>query len=45
MKIAQISPYFPPHVGGVEYHVKELAEGLAERGHEVTVVSSAGRWS
>ena len=45
MKIAQISPYFPPHVGGVEYHVKELAEGLAERGHEVTVVSSAGRWT
>ncbi|MGV8126586.1 MAG: glycosyltransferase family 4 protein [Methanothrix sp.] len=45
MKIAQISPYFPPHVGGVEYHVKELAEGLAERGHEVTVVSSEGRWS
>ncbi len=45
MKIAQISPYFPPHVGGVEYHVKELAEGLAQRGHEVTVVSSAGRWS
>lgn len=45
MKIAQISSYFPPHVGGVEYHVKELAEGLAERGHEVTVISSCGRWS
>jgi len=45
MKIAQISPYFPPHVGGVEYHVKELAEGLVGRGHEVTVVSSCGRWS
>ena len=45
MKIAQISPYFPPHVGGVEYHVKELADGLAGRGHLVTVVSSCGRWS
>ena len=45
MKIAQISPYFPPHVGGVEYHVKELAEGLVGRGHQVTVVSSCGRWS
>ena len=45
MKIAQISPYFPPHVGGVEYHVKELAEGLVGRGHEVTVASSVGRWA
>ena len=45
MKIVQISPYFPPHVGGVEYHVKELAEGLAERGHQVTVASSCGRWN
>lgn len=45
MKIVQISPYFPPHVGGVEYHVKELADGLVGRGHQVTVVSSCGRWS
>src|SRR5512136_2674422 len=45
MKIIQISPYFPPHVGGVEYHVKELADGLARRGHQVTVASSCGRWS
>lgn len=45
MKIIQISPYFPPHVGGVEYHVKELADGLAKRGHQVTVASSCGRWT
>jgi glycosyltransferase involved in cell wall biosynthesis len=45
MKIIQISPYFPPHVGGVEYHVKELAEGLARRGHQVSVASSCGRWN
>lgn len=45
MKIIQISPYFPPHVGGVEYHVKELAEGLARMGHQVSVASSCGRWS
>jgi glycosyltransferase involved in cell wall biosynthesis len=44
MKIVQISPYFPPHVGGVEYHVKDLAEGLARRGHQVSVASSCGRW-
>ena len=45
MKIIQISPYFPPHVGGVEYHVKELADGLARRGHQVSVASSCGRWN
>lgn len=45
MKIIQISPYFPPHVGGVEYHVKELAEGLSRRGHQVSVASSCGRWN
>jgi glycosyltransferase involved in cell wall biosynthesis len=45
LKIIQIAPYFPPHVGGVEYHVKELADGLAERGHRVTVASSCGRWT
>ncbi|OPY54315.1 MAG: UDP-D-galactose:(glucosyl)lipopolysaccharide-1,6-D-galactosyltransferase [Methanosaeta sp. PtaU1.Bin112] len=45
MKIIQISPYFPPHVGGVEYHVKELADGLSRRGHCVSVASSCGRWT
>ncbi|MBN1235886.1 MAG: glycosyltransferase family 4 protein [Methanotrichaceae archaeon] len=45
MKIIQISPYFPPHVGGVEYHVKELADGLANRGHRVSIASSCGRWT
>ncbi|MDD1748360.1 MAG: glycosyltransferase family 4 protein [Methanothrix sp.] len=45
MKVIQISPYFPPHVGGVEYHVKELADGLARRGHQVSVASSCGRWA
>lgn len=44
MKILQVSPYFPPHLGGVEYHVKELADGLMKRGHQVSVASSCGRW-
>ncbi len=43
MKILQISPYFPPHLGGVEYHVKELADGLTKRGHEVSIASSCGK--
>jgi len=29
----------------VEYHVKELADGLARRGHQVSVASSCGRWN
>lgn len=45
MKILQVSPYFPPHLGGVEYHVKELADGLSSRGHQVTVASSCGKWN
>lgn len=44
MKILQVSPYFPPHLGGVEYHVKELADGLVNRGHQVSVASSCGNW-
>jgi glycosyltransferase involved in cell wall biosynthesis len=42
MKVLQISPYFPPHVGGIEYHVKGLSEGLIERGYEVEVAASCG---
>ena len=29
MRILQVSPCFPPS-GGVEYHVKELADGLSK---------------
>jgi glycosyltransferase involved in cell wall biosynthesis len=44
MKVLQVSPYFPPHMGGVEYHVKGLADGLAGRGYSVRVASSCGTW-
>jgi glycosyltransferase involved in cell wall biosynthesis len=42
MKVLQISPYFPPHVGGIEYHVKGLSDGLIKRGYEVEVAASCG---
>ncbi len=42
MKILQVTPYFPPHLGGVEYHVKGLADGLHDRGYDVEVASSCG---
>ncbi len=40
MRIAQVSPWFSPHLGGVESHVRSLSRELAVRGHEVTVVTS-----
>ena len=40
MRIAQVAPYFTPHIGGVESHVLELSRELVRRGHEVTVLTS-----
>ncbi|MCR8501751.1 MAG: hypothetical protein NDP19_05505 [Crenarchaeota archaeon] len=34
MRLLYIAPRYHPHVGGVEYVVKSVAERLAERGHE-----------
>jgi len=43
MKIALTTPYYPPHIGGIEVHVKTLAEKLKRNGYEVEVISSTGR--
>ncbi len=40
MRIVQITPFFYPHAGGVESHVRSLAGEFARLGHEVTVVTS-----
>lgn len=40
MKILQVTPGYPPTVGGVETHVQELSKGFVERGHEVTVITA-----
>ncbi len=40
MKIAQLTPYYSPHHGGVESFVRDLSIELASMGHEVTVVTS-----
>ncbi len=40
MRIAQVSPFFYPHIGGVESHVQTLSEKLVGNGHDVTVYTS-----
>ena len=39
MRIVYAAPTYHPHVGGVEYVVKAVAERLAKRGHEVAVLA------
>lgn len=41
MRILHIAKFCPPVFGGIETHVKTLAEGLTERGHDVTVACFA----
>lgn len=40
MHIIQVTSYYPPHVGGVEYCVKELSERLATQGYSIDVLTS-----
>ncbi|MBN1979002.1 MAG: glycosyltransferase family 4 protein [Anaerolineae bacterium] len=40
MKILSILSYYYPHWTGLTAYAQRLAEGLAERGHEVTVLTS-----
>ena len=39
--IVFFSAYYPPHLGGVENYTQSLCEALLEKGHRVTVVTSA----
>src|SRR5260221_14393465 len=40
MNIVHVTGYYPPHIGGMEYRTKELAEYQAKNGNNVTVISS-----
>lgn len=42
MRILLLSQFYPPIAGGVEVHVAALAEGLAQRGHDVAVATLDG---
>jgi glycosyltransferase involved in cell wall biosynthesis len=39
LRIAYITPRYYPHLGGVEYVVRNLAERLALKGHDITVIT------
>ena len=39
MKILQITPFYQPHLGGVETHLKYLNEALIKQGHRVSVLT------
>ena len=44
MKILFVSHYFPPEELSMAFLVKELADYMAARGHEVTVLTSYPNW-
>lgn len=40
LRIAHLTPYYWPHIGGVESVVQDLSEGFTRRGHEVHVITA-----
>lgn len=40
MNILMVTPFYPPHIGGIEYHVENLSKQLAKKGHKITVLTS-----
>lgn len=43
MRITMVNKYYPPHLGGIEFHMRDLAEGLVEHtGSEVRALVCAG---
>jgi glycosyltransferase involved in cell wall biosynthesis len=43
VRIVQVTPFFYPHTGGVESHVRTLVREFVRQGHDVTVVTSRFR--
>ena len=39
MRILLLAQWYPPIIGGEEGHVRNLAIGLSERGHQVSVAT------
>lgn len=43
VRVMMVTQFYPPFIGGEERHVQNLATGLAQRGHRVSVVTLSGR--
>lgn len=41
MRVLMLAQFYPPDIGGEERHVRNLSVALADRGHEVVVVTTA----
>jgi D-inositol-3-phosphate glycosyltransferase len=41
LRVGVVAHYYPPHVGGLEVVARQVATALVERGHRVTVLTSA----
>lgn len=44
MKIAMVSDFYPPFIGGTYRYVQTLSRGLVKRGHEVVVYSIGNKY-
>jgi len=38
MRLTLVNKYYPPHIGGIEFHVRDLAEALVAAGNQVRVI-------
>lgn len=38
MRVTMVNKYYPPHLGGIEFHMRDLATGLAARGVSVRAI-------
>ncbi len=44
MRVTMLNKYYPPHLGGIEYHMRDLASGLTAAGTKVrAIVANEGR--
>jgi len=39
-----VTTFYPPHIGGIEYHVENLSKELVHMGHKVTVITSGTKF-
>lgn len=44
MRVTMVNKYYPPHLGGIEYHMRDLATALVAGGNQVrAIVANGGR--